>query len=132
MAVVRLVEELSRSSTGRHVERKLAFIVKDERVLKPAGIGEPVKPVYSRGSAKAFSINLREGEYGVQVRLVRNPRGRVKGYLEVYGADGEVIYKAVIVRKKMRYSKGDRSYSWVASITARKIGLDKYLRKITL
>lgn len=128
---VRLVVEASKSRSGLHAERKLAFIVRGGELVEVRG-GEPVKPVYSRGEARVARVNLRPGELAVQVRLVRNPRGRVKGYIAVFDYRGVEVYRVVVRKRKVRPSRGDTQYHWVVERVVEKLGLSRYLRKYKL
>jgi hypothetical protein len=123
--VLRLVEELSKSRTGKHAVRRMVLIVsKDGSVRKPEGRGGRVKPIYAEGEARLVEISdLRDNEVAVYIHLVRNPRGRVKGYMEVYDRDGALVYRAVYRKLKLRYSKGNPRYSWAVRIAAEHIRL---------
>lgn len=131
VAVVKLVVESSRSRSGVHVERKYAFIVRGNEVIEVRG-GTPVKPVYSRGEARVVEVNLKPGEFAVQVRLVRGLKGRVKGYMAVYDGSGVEVYRVVVRKLKIRPSKGDRRYHWVVERVVERMGLNKYLRRYKL
>jgi len=128
---VRLVVEASKSRSGLHAERKLAFVVRGGELVEVKG-GEPVKPVYSRGEARVARVNLRPGELAVQVRLVRNPRGRVRGYIAVFDHGGVEVYRVVVRKRKVRPSRGDTQYHWVIERVVEKLGLSRYLRKYKL
>ncbi|ABM81042.1 hypothetical protein [Hyperthermus butylicus] len=107
--------EMSKSRTGRHAARSLALLVSEEGDIveaKPRRIAE-TKPLYSRGRAYIASIDVPEGWYLVYVYLVKNLRGHVKGYIEVYSRDAELLYRAVYRKLKLRFSKGDPHYAWI-------------------
>jgi len=127
--VVKLVIEASRSQSGVHVERKLAFIVSGGGLIEVRGGGEPIKTTYSRGEAWLYNVNLKPGELAVQVRLVRGLRGRVRGYIAVYDSSGVEVYRVVIRKLKIRPSRGDRGYHWVVERVVEKLGLHKYLKR---
>jgi len=115
MTTVILREEKSKSRSGKHAVRYIALIVDSKgsiRVPKPSR-REPTKPTYSKGSAETLYVNLSEGEYAVQVRLVKNLKGHVKGWIEVYDSNGRLVYRAVYRKLKLRYSKGDVAYAWI-------------------
>jgi len=112
--------EMSKSRSGRHAVRSLALLVSEKgevREAKPRHVAE-VKPLYSRGKAHIASIDVPEGWYLVYVYLVRNLRGHVKGYIEVYSRDAELLYRAVYRRLKLRFSKGNPTYAWVVRLVA--------------
>ena len=125
MGRVKFIVERSKSRRGGHAERKIALIV------SPSGVVEEPKPrrrrsvapVYSRGSAEEWEVDVPEGYYAVQVRLVRNTRGHVKGYIEVYDSEGRLVYRAVYRRLKLRYSKGDPTHAWVVEKVAQYLKL---------
>ena len=125
MGVVQLRVEKSKSRTGKHAVRDLALIVSSDGSVREARprARYPVKPVYSRGEAYLLHVNVGPGEYAVQVHLVRNLRGHVKGYIEVYGEDGSLLYRAVYRKLKLRYSKGDDRYAWVVEAVAKHLNL---------
>jgi len=129
---VKLVVEASRSRSGVHVERKLAFIVSRGELIEVRGGGELVKPTYSRGEARLYKVNLNPGELAVQIRFVRGLKGRVRGYMVVYDSRGVEVYRVVVRKRKIRPSRGDRSYHWVVERVVERLGLNKYLRKYKL
>ena len=120
-----LVEELSKSRSGKHAVRRIVLVVpRRGAVRKPDASRIPVKPTYAVGGAwRLEPRNLGEDEVIVLIHLVRNPRGRVKGYIEVYGPDGALLYRAVYRKLKLRYSKGNPRYAWAARRAAEHIKL---------
>jgi len=54
-----------------------------------------------------------QGWYLVYVYLVKNLRGHVKGFIEVYSPDAQLLYRAVYRKLKLRYSYGDPRYAWI-------------------
>jgi hypothetical protein len=84
---------------------------------------QEVKPLYSRGKAYTVYVDVPEGWFLVQVHLVRNLRGHVSGYIEVYSSQGEPLLRAVYRRLKLRYSRGDPAYAWVVERVAAHLGL---------
>ncbi len=129
---VKLLVEASKSRSGIHVERKLAFIVRGGELIELRGGGEPFKPTYSRGEARLYRVNLKPGELAVQVRLVRGLKGRVTGYIAVYDSSGVEVYRAVVRKLKVRPSRGDRGYHWVVERVVEKLSLSRYLKKYKL
>ncbi|MEB3779472.1 MAG: hypothetical protein GSR85_04495 [Desulfurococcales archaeon] len=131
MARLELIVEASKSRSGLHAERKLALIVDaggrvrrvDERV------GAPSDRVYSRGYSRRIKVELKPGEFGVQVRLVKNSRGHVKGAITVYSHKGDIILEAVMRRRKIRLSRGDPSYSWIVERVIEYLGLGDFIRR---
>ena len=112
--------EKSKSRSGKHAVRDIALVVRSDGTVveaKPRA-QYPVKPVYSKGEAYLVHVDIGENEYAVQVHLVRNLRGHVKGYIEVYNSDGTLLYRAVYRKLKLRYSKGDDRYSWIVEAVA--------------
>ena len=123
MIILRL--EKSKSRTGKHAVRTLAFYVtSDGRVLpaRPRSL-QPVKPLYRVGEAYEAWFEPPSDGYLVYVRLLRNLRGHVKGYIEVYSRDAELLYRAVYRKLKLRRSSGDPSYAWVVRRVAEHLGL---------
>ncbi len=120
-----LVEELSKSRSGRHAVRRIVLVASRSRGVRvPEGPRREARPLYAVGEARIVEPRgLGEDEVIVYVHLVRNPRGRVKGFMEVYGADGALLYRAVYRKLKLRYSKGNPKYSWAARMAAEHIKL---------
>lgn len=113
MLILRL--EKSRSRRGSHAARSLVFLVSEDGQVVEARPREyrRVKPLYSRGEAYEAWFDVPQGWYLVYVWLVRNQRGHVKGYIEVYSRDAELLYRAVYRRLKLRRSRGDPRYAWI-------------------
>ena len=113
MLVLRV--ERSKSRSGKHAARALALLVSEtgEVVEARPRSYRKVKPLYSRGGAYEASFEVPPGWYLVYVWLVKNLRGHVKGYIEVYSRDAELLYRAVYRRLKLRRSRGDPRYAWI-------------------
>ena len=112
--------ERSKSRSGKHAVRDLVLLVSSRgEVREPRPrLQQPTRPIYSRGEAYHVYIDVPEGWYLVQVHLVRNLRGHVKGYIEVYSDTGEKLFRAVYRKLKLRYSEGDPQYAWVVQRVA--------------
>ncbi len=117
---LKLIEELSKSRSGRHAVRRLILIVSRHKDVRSAKCSETklVKSVYSRGWARECVVELGEDEYAVQVYLVKNLYGHVKGVIEVYRSDGTMVFRAVYRRLKLRRSMGDPKYAWIVKLVA--------------
>ncbi len=118
-----LVVEKSKSRRGIHaIVRKVFLVSRDGRVVEVTGprVG-PAERTYSRGEAYRVKVKPGKDELVVYVVLVRGLRGRVKGYFEVYDESGRLLYRAVYRKLKVRYSKGDPSYSWAVKLVAEKL-----------
>ncbi|MEM0340148.1 MAG: hypothetical protein QXN05_04525 [Acidilobaceae archaeon] len=133
---VKLIVESSRSRTGKHIEKKMAFVVSKDSVKAFDESfcieTELVKPVYSKGRACVISVEVSPESYAVQLRLVRNLYGRVKGYINVYDERGTLLYKAVIRKLKVRPSLGDYRYHWVVERVIEYLKLNKVLKRYKL
>ncbi len=124
--MVLLREEMSKSRTGKHAVRDIVLVASldEHRVEKPkVRRREKAKPVYAKGEAHQVLVTLRDNQVAVQVHLVKNLRGYVKGYIEVYDKNGVKVFRATYRKLKLRYSCGDPSYSWVVEEVAKTIGL---------
>ncbi len=117
--------EKSKSRSGKHAVRDLVLVVTgDGKVVEPKlKVVQALKPTYSRGEAYLVKLDVKEGEYPVYIHLVRNLRGHVKGYIEVYNKEGELLYRAVYRKLKLRYSKGDDMYAWIVETVANHLNL---------
>mgnify|MGYP000530600915 CR=1 FL=1 len=121
---ITLIEELSKSRTEKHAVRRIALIITRNGEVRPAkGVEEEIKPVYVKGKAKKIIVNLKDDEFGVQIHLVKNIYGKVKGFIEVYRSDGALVFKAVYRKLKLRRSMGDIRYAWIIKLAADKIKL---------
>ncbi len=124
--MVLLKEELSKSRTGKHAVRDIVLVVDlssgEIKSAKPKR-REETQPVYRRGKAYFVLLSLPENHVAVQVHLVRNLRGVVKGFIEVYNREGIKLYRAVYRKLKLRYSCGDPYYAWVVELVTKKLGL---------
>ncbi len=112
--------EKSKSRSGKHAIRDIVLLVSNKGEIKEPRprLQQATKPVYSRGEAYHVYIDVPEGWYLVQVHLVRNLRGHVKGYIEVYSDTGERLFRAVYRKLKLRYSDGDPQYAWIVQRVA--------------
>ncbi len=117
---VRLIEELSKSRTGKHAVRRLVLIVSKHKGVRKAECSDVkiTDKVYSRGWARECHVELGEDEYAVQIFLVKNLYGHVKGVIEVYRNDGTMVFRAVYRRLKLRRSMGDPRYAWIVKTVA--------------
>lgn len=133
---LKLLIEASKSRRGSHSERKLALIVSKDNVIvvdKSKALSyREIKPTYSRGKAFEVLIDIPPGAYAVQLRLVKNLYGHVKGYIEVYDNQGSRVYRASIKRLKIRPSMGDPRYHWVVERVVESLGLDRDLKRYRL
>ena len=123
--MLRIRIEKSRSRTGKHAVRSLALLVSPEgEVAEPKPrIVNKVKPLYRVGEAYESYYTVPPGWFLVHVWLVKNLRGHVKGYIEVFDSDGRLVYRAVYRRLKLRRSTGDPSYAWIVRRVAEHLGL---------
>ncbi len=113
--MIRVKLEKSRSRSGKHAVRALALLVSEKGdVMEPRPrMTNRAKPLYRKGEAYEAFYNVPDGWYLVYVWLVRNLRGHIKGYIEVYDGEGRLLYRAVYRRLKLRRSMGDPRYAWV-------------------
>ena len=112
--------ESSKSRSGKHVLISTLLVYKKKEGLVPYTkclISEaPISPVYREGSAKLVKIEVDQGDLVVYVRLVKNFKGVVKGYLEVYSSRGELLYRAKYSSGVVRFSKGNPVYAWLVRV----------------
>ncbi|MCE4612603.1 MAG: hypothetical protein F7C07_02075 [Desulfurococcales archaeon] len=131
MAKIRLIEESSRSKRGLHIERKIALIVnRDGTTRKPSKSPGKAPTMYKIGEARYVEEELSEGEYAVQIRLVRGLWNNVQGYIIVYDWKGVPVFKAVYRKGKLRRSFGDLRYAKIVETAVYSIGLDKYVKRV--
>lgn len=122
--------EASKSRTGLHAERRLLLVFRRDGSVERILTGSSrAKGTYSKGAAWDASVDLEPGDVAVYVRLVRGPRGRVKGFMEVYDSDGNMTFRAVLRRRKARASTGDPSYASYVERAIEMLGLGDFVRR---
>ncbi len=128
-----VVAELTKSRTGKHASRKMAFIVNDEGEIRELSVGKPCEEckTYSKGEARKLTVpGIGRNEYLVTVRLVKNLRNHISGEIIVYDARMEPVYRAVYRKLKIRKTHGDPRYSWIPRLIADKLKL--YVKRYNL
>jgi len=119
-----LCEERSESRRGIHKRRRIPLVVRSHEGIYPAaGSKRPVRPLYAVGEAYEVLLSPREGELYVQVDLTMSPRKRVKGYIMVYDAGGNMLIRAKYVRLKLRLSKGFSKYGKLVEQVAKHLNM---------
>jgi hypothetical protein len=112
--------ESSKSRSGKHVSISTLLVYKKKEGLLPYTkclVSEaPTSPLYRRGSAKLVKIEVDHGDLVVYVHLVKNFKGAVKGYLNVYSSKGELLYRAKYCDGVVRFSKGSPVYAWLVRV----------------
>jgi len=113
--MIRVRIEKSRSRTGKHAVRALALLVSEKGdIVEPKPrLTSPASPLYREGNAQDAFYAVPRGWYLVHVWLVRNLRGHIHGFIDIYDSDGRLLYRAVYRKLKLRYSKGDPTYAWI-------------------
>lgn len=126
--IIGLVDEESRSRSNRHVCRKVSLILLKNNGLKlvsklPERVLEKVeiKPTYAHGKAYRYKVGLEHGDYAIQINLVRNLWGKVKGWISVYNYKGELIYRAKYVDGELRRSLGNPLYAWIIRLVVEEL-----------
>ncbi len=125
-----LIEEESRSRSGRHVCKRLVLIVtkggaivsltKDPvRVLSK----REVKPTYVLGRAFEVSVRTDPRDYVVQISLIRNFLRKVKGYISVFTGTGQMVYRAKYIDGELRRSLGKPVYAWIVRLISSAINI---------
>ncbi|RUM46894.1 MAG: hypothetical protein DSY37_04220, partial [Hyperthermus sp.] len=112
--MITLRVEMSKSRSGKHAVRSMVFLVSERGEVYEAKPRTYIKtkPIYAKGTAYEASYVVPENMLIVYVWLTKNLRGHVKGYMEVYSRDAELLFRAAYRKLKLRYSKGDPSYEW--------------------
>jgi len=126
-----LVEEATRSRSGRHRAFAAVYLVGEDGSVRRVRGGERVRGTYAVGEARLVRVAPPRKGYIVHVRLVLNPRGWVKGRVNVYG-EGGLLYSAVIRERKLRGSMGDPRHSWAALRVLEELGVVKALRRVNV
>lgn len=107
--------EKSRSKSGKHALRSLALLVSPEGLVEEAKPTRIIReePIYVNGDAYRAYIRVPKGWFLAYIHMVRNLRGKVKGFIEVYSDDGILLYRANYSKLKLRRSSGDPKYAWI-------------------
>lgn len=131
MGSVEVIVEATRSRRGGHLARSAAVIVGPGgvRLVKPGSEARRVRGTYSKGSAYSVKVDLDPGEVLVHARLVRDPRGVVRGVFTVYNHEGRVVLEAVYRRLKIRRRRGDPGYAWAVEEAVKALGLERYVKR---
>ncbi len=132
MGELEFTVEASKSRSGLHAERKLAFIVDKHGKIKRLDErlpGQATGKVYRQGYSRKIKVALEPGYYGIQIRLVKNSRGHVKGSIIVYDHNGKELLTAVLRRRKVRLSRGNPEYSWIVERIIEHLGLEGFIRR---
>ncbi len=129
---LKAVLELTKSRSGKHASRRLAFIITEEGDLRELKDGSKcIKcKTYAEGEAREVEVELGRGEYLALVWLVRNLRNHVKGEILLLNSKGDMVFRAVYRRLKLRRTHGDPKYAWMVRVIADRIGL--YVKKYSL
>ncbi len=128
-----VIAELTKSRTGKHASRRMAFIVNDDGDIRELTVGELCEKckTYSKGEARKLAVqDIGRNEYLVTVRLVRNLRNHVSGEIIVYNSRIQPVYRAVYRKLKIRKTHGDPRYSWIVRLVADKLKL--YVKRYNL
>jgi hypothetical protein len=128
-----VVIELTKSRTGKHAARRMAFIVNENGEIKELASGDVCEEckTYTKGEARKLGVHeLNRDEYLVVVRLVKNLQGRVSGEIIVYDWGQKPVFQAVYRKLKLRKTFGDSRYAWIPRIIADKLKL--YVKRYNL
>ncbi len=103
--VVEVLEENTRSKTGKHKRRVLFYVLrgKCEELKYDVVRRERVKGLYAVGEAFRETIKIPEDAVVVILDVRLNSRGRIKGEVKVIGSKGEILGEAVYRKLKVRF-----------------------------
>jgi len=104
-SVVNVLEENTRSRTGKHKRRVLFYVLrgKCEELKYDVVRKERVKGLYVVGEAFREAIRIPEDAVVVVLDVRLNSRGHVKGEVKVIDSKGEVLGEAVYRKLKVRF-----------------------------
>ena len=123
--------EATKSLSGKHAARKIIILYKSDGskllIDKPTNQGE--RGTYKRGIAGKVEVIPDDIEYVVEAYLVLNPQGRLKGWFNVYDKNGRSLLYAILRKRKIRRSRGDKSLFWLVEDAVRLLGLENYIRR---
>ncbi len=107
--------EKSRSRSGKHAIRSLALLVSPDGSIEEAKPTRIIRetPIYINGDAYRAYIRVPKGWFLAYIYMIKNLRGRVRGFIEVYSDEGILLYKANYNKLKLRRSTGDPKYAWI-------------------
>ncbi len=104
-SVVNVLEESTRSRTGKHKRRVLFYVLrrKCEELKYDIVRKERVRGLYAVGEAFREAIRIPEDAVVVVLDVRLNSRGRIKGEVKVIDSKGEVLGEAVYRKLKVRF-----------------------------
>ncbi|MCI4397008.1 MAG: hypothetical protein JHC28_05560 [Thermoprotei archaeon] len=117
---LKLKKERSKSVSGKHAYFENAFYVSKEKVTEVEPLKKTnVSPLYKNGEAFIIQPKMQpKAEVIVRVSLVRNLRGKVKGYIEVFDAEGQIVLRTKYSKLKIRRCYGNTEYAWAIKSVA--------------
>lgn len=125
-----LIEEESRSRSGKHVCKRIILIVtKGGSIVsltkEPIRIvnRREVKPTYVLGKAFEVAVRTDPREYVVQISLIRNFLKKVKGYISVFTGTGQMVYRAKYIDGELRRSFGKPVYAWIVRLISSAVSI---------
>ncbi|MCS7128566.1 MAG: hypothetical protein N3E36_04565 [Sulfolobales archaeon] len=125
-----LIEEESRSRSGKHVCKRIILIVtKGGSIVsltkEPMRIvnRREVKPTYVLGKAFEVAVRTDPREYVVQISLIRNFLKKVKGYISVFTGTGQMVYRAKYIDGELRRSFGKPVYAWIVRLISSAVSI---------
>lgn len=109
--------EQSRSRSKKHILFSTLYIYKKGAGLIPfkkfPHTREVIRPIYSRGEAEIVSVDVDPGDFLIYVWLVKNFKGKVKGYIAIHNHRGELLYKVKYNDGYVTRSKGSPVFAWL-------------------
>ena len=123
-----LVEENTRSRTGLHERLRVYFVAGEGLSRIQASERIPTRGTYSRGKAYLVRARVPEGSILVELDIVKNLKGHIRGVIRGVRGGEEVLY-AVIRKRKVYIVKG-RGYEWIVERILSLTGLDRHVRGV--
>ncbi|MGB9726233.1 MAG: hypothetical protein ACP5I2_02995 [Fervidicoccaceae archaeon] len=112
--VVELKKERSKSRSGKHAYYENAFYVSKTGVKEiDDGRRKGASTLYRIGEAYLIELkDIPQDVVIVHVKLIRNLRGKVKGYIDVLNREGAVVLRVKYNKLKIRRCYGSTEYAW--------------------
>lgn len=112
--VLELRKERSRSKTNKHAYYENAFLVTKSGVKEvDSDSRKKISTRYKNGEAYLVELKKppQDGVIAI-VKLTKNLRGRVRGYIEVLNSEGHPVFKVKYNKLKIRRCFGSTEYAW--------------------
>ena len=102
-----VIEERSRSRTGKHKRRCLYFVVDSScNEIAPQIVSkEEAKGLYAEGESTVLIVRIPVNSFLITLDFRINQRGHIRGNFSVFDSEGNIIGKGVYRKLKVRVTE---------------------------